>query len=178
MFMWVLEVKSSARNPTRSMTGATCSIWPVVSPVAPHRLWFPSRKETSSSWMSANRHRRRALGQPGQEPGVHATGRESVVADQRREQWQVRCYPGDLTIAQLAPEPPHRVRPVGSGHDELGEQRVVKRGHRRPGLDPGVHPDARPGREDRAGDGAWGGAALGVLRADPALDRVAARRDL
>ena len=51
--MWVLEVKSIARKPTRSMTGAICRMCAVVRPVAPHRLWLPSRSETSTSWMSA-----------------------------------------------------------------------------------------------------------------------------
>ena len=31
---------------------ANAGIWAVVSPVAPHRLWLPSRNEVSSSWMS------------------------------------------------------------------------------------------------------------------------------
>ena len=61
MPMWVLEVKSSARNPTRSISGAIGSTWRVRTPVAPQRLWLPSRKETSTSLQL--RHGR-ALGQP------------------------------------------------------------------------------------------------------------------
>ena len=41
--MCVLAVKSSARKPTRSIIGAIASTSGVVSPVAPHRLWLPSR---------------------------------------------------------------------------------------------------------------------------------------
>ena len=51
--MAVLDMKSSARNPTRLSTGAICRMWSVRSPVAPHRLWLPSRSETSTSWISA-----------------------------------------------------------------------------------------------------------------------------
>ena len=45
--MAVLDMKSSARNPTRFSTGAICRMCSVRSPVAPHRLWLPSRSETS-----------------------------------------------------------------------------------------------------------------------------------
>ena len=47
--MAVLDMKSSARNPIRLSTGAICRMCSVRSPVAPHRLWFPSRSETSTS---------------------------------------------------------------------------------------------------------------------------------
>src|SRR3954452_15646818 len=40
--MWVLEVKSRARKPTRSMAGAMSSTSGVVRPVALQRLWLPS----------------------------------------------------------------------------------------------------------------------------------------
>src|SRR4051812_46353153 len=40
--MWVLDVKSRARKPTRSMVGAMSSTSGVVSPVALQRLWLPS----------------------------------------------------------------------------------------------------------------------------------------
>ncbi len=44
----VLAVKSSARKPTRSIVGAIASTSGVVSPVAPHRLWLPSRVVVST----------------------------------------------------------------------------------------------------------------------------------
>ena len=47
----VLDVKSSAWNPTRSITGAICRICAVFRPVAPHKLWLPSRMDTSTSLM-------------------------------------------------------------------------------------------------------------------------------
>src|SRR5687767_8110392 len=53
MPMWVLLVKSTARRPTRSRTGAICRICRVGNPVAPHRLWLPSRIDTSTSSMVA-----------------------------------------------------------------------------------------------------------------------------
>jgi hypothetical protein len=46
--MCVLEVKSSARKPTRSITGAIAVTSGVVSPVAPQRLWLPSRVVVST----------------------------------------------------------------------------------------------------------------------------------
>ena len=46
--MCVLEVKSSARKPTRSIAGAIASTSGVVSPVALHRLWLPSRVVVST----------------------------------------------------------------------------------------------------------------------------------
>src|SRR5215467_12839688 len=49
MPMWVLLVKSTARRPTRSSTGAICRICRVGNLVAPHRLWLPSRIDTSTS---------------------------------------------------------------------------------------------------------------------------------
>ncbi len=41
-------VKSIASKPTRSRWGPTASTMPVVSPVAPHKLWLPSRKLVST----------------------------------------------------------------------------------------------------------------------------------
>src|SRR5215813_11119297 len=102
--MWVLEVKSRARKPARSMTGAICNIWPVVSPVAPHRLWLPSRNETSRSPISLmrRRHPRPALAGRGrllvacraaeitaEEAGGHSARDELGVADQPPVQRQV-----------------------------------------------------------------------------------------
>ena len=46
--MCVLEVKSSARKPTRSIVGAIASTSGVVRPVAPQRLWLPSRVVVST----------------------------------------------------------------------------------------------------------------------------------
>ena len=49
----VLDEKSSARNPTRFITGAICATCAVRSPVAPHSDWLPSRSDTSTSSRSA-----------------------------------------------------------------------------------------------------------------------------
>jgi hypothetical protein len=46
--MCVLEVKSSARKPTRSIVGAIARMSGVVSPTAPQRLWLPSRVVVST----------------------------------------------------------------------------------------------------------------------------------
>ena len=46
--MCVLEVKSSARKPTRSIVGAIARTSGVVSPVALQRLWLPSRVVVST----------------------------------------------------------------------------------------------------------------------------------
>ena len=51
--MWVLDVKSAAWKPTRSIVGAIASTSGVVRPVALHRLWFPSRVVVST--MSTSR---------------------------------------------------------------------------------------------------------------------------
>ena len=46
--MCVLEVKSTARKPTRSIVGAIATMSAVVSPVALQRLWLPSRVVVST----------------------------------------------------------------------------------------------------------------------------------
>ena len=46
--MWVDDVKSHAWKPTRSITGAIASTSGVVSPVAPHSDWLPSRTVVST----------------------------------------------------------------------------------------------------------------------------------
>ena len=46
--MCVLEVKSSAWKPTRSIVGAIARTSGVVRPVAPQRLWLPSRVVVST----------------------------------------------------------------------------------------------------------------------------------
>jgi hypothetical protein len=45
--MCVLEVKSTARKPTRSIVGAISTKSAVDRPVALQRLWFPSRDDVS-----------------------------------------------------------------------------------------------------------------------------------
>src|SRR5215831_18372571 len=192
--MWVLEVKSSARKPARSMTGAICSIWPVVSPVAPHRLWLPSRNETSRSSISlmSRRHPRAAQagrGRPAvacraaeitaEEAGGHSARDEFGVAGQPPVQRQVGLDPGDLASAQRAPERADRAWAVSPARDELGEKRVVVRRHHRSGLDAGIYPDAGAGRERGPGDGAWAGQpGPPVLGVDAAFDRVAGQGHL
>jgi len=47
--MCVLLVKSIARKPTLSITGAMSAIIAVVSAFALHRLWWPSRTVVSTS---------------------------------------------------------------------------------------------------------------------------------
>ena len=47
--MCVLDVKSSAWNPTCSIVGAIARISLAVSPVAPQRLWLPSRVVVSTT---------------------------------------------------------------------------------------------------------------------------------
>ena len=46
--MCVLEVKSIAWKPTRSIVGAIATRSCVVRPVALHRLWLPSRVVVST----------------------------------------------------------------------------------------------------------------------------------
>src|SRR5262245_7127431 len=180
--MWVLEVKSRARKPARSMTGAICSIWPVVSPVAPHRLWLPSRNETSRSsisLMSRPLAARHAAEITGKEAGGHSARYEFGVAGQPAVQRQVGLHPGDLASAQRAPKPADRAWAVGPARDELGEQGVVVRRHHRSGLDPGIYPDAGAGRECRPGNGSGAGQTRPpVLRVDAAFDRVAGQGHL
>src|SRR5215831_3918681 len=138
--MWVLEVKSRARKPARSMTGAICTIWPVVSPVAPHRLWLPSRNETSRSSISLMGRRRpppvarRAAEITAEEAGGHPARDEFGIAGQPAVQRQVGLDPGDLASAQRAPEPADRGGAVGPAGDELGQKGVVVRRHHRSGL--------------------------------------------
>ena len=46
--MCVLELKSTAWKPTRSIVGAIETMSSVVNPVALHRLWLPSRVVVST----------------------------------------------------------------------------------------------------------------------------------
>src|SRR5436190_18302205 len=124
-------MKSRARKPARSMTGAICSIWPVVSPVAPHRLWLPSRNETSRRSISLMDRRHpppvtcRAAEITAEEAGGHPARHEFGVVGQPAVQRQVGLDPGDLTSTQRVPEPAERAGAVGPAHDELGEKGVV-----------------------------------------------------
>src|SRR6478736_1871671 len=113
--MAVLDIKSSARNPTRLSTGAICTMWSVRSPVAPHRLWLPSRSETSTSWTSAIF----IPNGPGLEPQppceelrADAPGGELAVGGQRRVHRHGGRHPADLAPGQRAAQPVQRLGPA------------------------------------------------------------------
>ena len=105
---------------------------------------------------------------------------ELRVGGQRRVHRHGGRHSAELAPGQRIAQPGQRLRPAGPADDELGQQAVVLRRHRRARLNVRVDPDARPGREDRAGHGARAGPEPGrrVFRVDPALDRVAAQADI
>src|SRR6185437_10138134 len=113
--MAVLDMKSSARNPTRLSTGAICRMWSVRSPVAPHRLWLPSRSETSTSWISAifiPNGPGLQLQPPNEVVRADASGGELVVGGQRRVHRQRGRHPADLAPGQRAAQPAQGLGPA------------------------------------------------------------------
>ena len=68
-----------------------------------------------------------------------------VEGDQRRQRL-------DPVLAQRPQHARGRLLAVDVPGDQLGDHRVVERGHLRAGLEPRVDPDARPGGLDVAGD--------------------------
>ena len=72
------------------------------------------------------------------------------------------------------PQPGHRLGPVPTPGDDLGDHRVVVRRDLVTGRDAGVHPDAGPGRQGQQLDLARRRreTVVGVLGVEPGLDRV------
>ena len=106
--------------------------------------------------------------------------REARVLEQRPVESHEGLRPADLELAQGAQHPSPRVLPVDVVDDELRDQRVVEPGDLRPGGDPRVDTHPRTRRlavardPPRAGQEAVGG----ILRVDPALDRVPVQADV
>src|SRR5437879_8272348 len=104
--MLVLLVKSTARKPACSMAGAAATTSGVVRPVAPQRLWLPSRTVVSTSRTTGPlvKQRHHALVAVHANPlaGLDGAGREPGP-DQRRQ----TVLPGhDRGVAH----PTHHVR--------------------------------------------------------------------
>ena len=83
----------------------------------------------------------------GERPGtpVQLWG-EGGVGDDGPVKRQDGGQPAGLEFGQRPGGALQCLRAGGAGDDELGKQRVPGRADHRPGLDPGVQPDARPGR--------------------------------
>src|SRR5438105_12998313 len=97
----------------------------------------------------------------------------SVEADQRRD-------PADLELLEGAKHASARVLAVDAVDDQLRHERVVEPGDLRPGGHPRVDADPRTRRLAVARDPprARQEAVGGILRVDPALDRVTGQPDV
>ena len=96
------------------------------------------------------------------------------MPEQRLVEADQRGRPPHNELVQRAQHAEPRAVAIAVPDDQLGDQRVVEVRDHRPGDDPGVDADARPGRLAIFLDGAGvGRTARRVLRVDPALDRVA-----
>ena len=104
----------------------------------------------------------------------------SVSASSAAMHVQVGHHPVDGAPVQGAAQRRERLAAVRAVPDDLGEQRVVVRRHRRAGLEVRVDPDPGARGEHRAGDRPRAGQEVpaGVLGVDPALDRVPGERDV
>src|SRR6185369_17436935 len=91
--MCVEVVKSMAEKPTRSITGAMVSVMAVSMPVAPQRLWLPSRSEVSTIRISATgRLPVFALYELAKPVGIDAAGREIITAQHGGLEFQIRAH--------------------------------------------------------------------------------------
>src|SRR6185295_1378309 len=137
--MCVEVVKSMAEKPTRSITGAMVSVMAVSMPVAPQRLWLPSRSEVSTMRISATwRLPAFALDELTEPVGVDAAGREIITAQHGGLEFEIGAHAIDAGGSQ-------RFTHAGDGcftrrcvHDDLAQQRVVVRRHHGTGFDPRV----------------------------------------
>src|SRR5580700_10101118 len=94
----------------------------VVSPVAPHRLWLPSRSDTSTSWISVmvlpGCRQRAADGAALQElieaRGVHPARGELVRRDQLGVQAEGRRDSADLAPGERVAHSGHGLGPVAA----------------------------------------------------------------
>src|SRR5439155_20542392 len=91
-----------------------------------------------------------------------------------------RSHAAELELTERPDHPARRAIAVDVPNDQLRDQRVVQRGDLRAGLDPRVQANAGAGRFAVAADRPRrrGEVLRGVLGVDPALDRVAAQRDV
>ena len=149
--MWVREVKSSARNPTRSISGAIGSIWRCANPGrAPQALVAVAERHVDELHLSHGRALEAA--RVGRRPRRSRDPRRS----RRGGRWWSPC---PRSWCGRAPSRSTRTRlgPVGAGTISLAIRRIVIRGDtvppRRYGCRRGCPP--RPGtrRGDRSGAG-------------------------
>ena len=137
--MWVLEVKSSAWKPTRSIVGAIASTSGVVRPVALQRLWLPSRVVVST--MSIVRLTRRT-------PPARASGssprRLSKSGCPSTPTSSARLVSTPSTSSPSSASSSSAIAPLAvvGVADQLGHQRVVVGRDQRAVLAVGVHAQA------------------------------------
>src|SRR2546429_9530213 len=127
-------------KPASSRMPATGSIWAVVMRVA-HRQWCASRNVLSITFTLLTRPSRRlpVLLDPAR---VKAAGDEGRILEHAAME---RDGGGDALHVEVGQRPAHASDgggPIAVSHDDLGQQRVVERRHRRPGRDVRVDPDA------------------------------------
>src|SRR5256886_11630437 len=157
-------------KPASSRMPATGSIWAVVMRVA-HRHWCASRNVVSITFTLLTRPSRRlpVLLDPAR---VNAAGDEVRMLEHAAME---RDGGGDalhVEVGQGAAHASDGGGPIAVSHDDLWQQRVVERRHRRPGRDVRVDPDALaerrvPSRDQARTGGEGERGAFGVY---PAVD--------
>src|SRR5262245_42501048 len=115
-------------------------------------------------------------GVPLQELGVDLPRHEFGIADDSREEGDRGGHPFEDEAVQRLAHPRQRLGPIAPVHDDLGEERIVVRRHRVPGVDVGVDPHARTAGRMVRGDetGTRLEVPIGIFGVHPALDRMAA----
>src|SRR5882724_6485995 len=118
--MCVLEVKSIAWNPTRSMVGAISRICAELSPVAPQRLWLPSRMDTSTRRTSVMAV---AFCVKAFEPvRVDASGDERGIVEKRAVNLDIGFHDLYSAVVERNPCAREGVVAVRTLNDDLGQQ--------------------------------------------------------
>src|SRR6185436_18986082 len=133
--MCVDVVKSMALKPTRSITGAIESVCAVSTPSAAQRHWLPSRREVSTSRISAMTGvlllRRLRFQQPGNEACVDAAGLEFSVVEHGRVKSQIGRHTANARRRDRGAQASERggaIRPI---RDDLAHERIVERRYSR-----------------------------------------------
>src|SRR5256712_360742 len=164
-------------KPASSRMPATGSIWAVVMRVA-HRHWCASRNVVSITFTLLTRPSRRlpVLLDPAR---VNAAGDEVRMLEHAAME---RDGGGDalhVEVGQRAAHASDGGGPIAVSHDDLGQQRVVERRHRRPGRDVRVDPDALAERRLPSRDQARTGAEVQrrIFGRGPALDGMTPHDD-
>ena len=175
--MCVLEVKSSARNPTRSIVGAIASTSGVVSPVAPQRLWLPSRVVVSTISTRSLTTATRNSGAPSSTSSASSAQTSTIVpatpAGTEFIIFMISIMPTTVSGSTRAPTSTNGVH---AGRVRAVERARHRRGDRRGGAVAVGWPGAAAAGAGSAASAGRGGRPAHHVQLEPARSRSAARR--